>query len=341
MKKIIIIVLVCILPVFVFGQVSRKIANYFKRAETAIKSENYADAIDEYERIINLYPDNADAYLKLATTCEQLKNDEFYLRKAINAYKMYIKLVPSKEKEISEKIYQLEYTEENKSKDINIEPRYKLKRIVATVAINALLTNALPDDYSYYDYNYTYYDYYYRYDNYSFHEDCSKYSKGKGFAISTDLLFISKNSLNKQVKYGLSMSLELAVPSFDEQYECIEYREYYDAEYEFNINNSEHIRSGFAFQYMLGVSGISKISDKLWITCGIYPAGIIVGIVNVDKNKILGLTHSANLGIGLQLSRKCILNPNIKFSFCSTAIDTKLVMFQAGIALKFLNYKTY
>ena len=329
MKNIFLLIIICILPIFVFGQeVNKKIERHFKRAEQFIKSKDYEEAINEYEQVINLYPDYAEAYLRLAMTCEKLKNDEFYLRKSINTYKMYIKLVPAKEKEISDKIYQLEYTDNSENIENN-QPKYKLKRVITSIGINALWSR-IPD------YSYRYYDNYYSYGTSEGYDDYKiKCSNGKGFSINTDLLFLTKKNLKKKTKIGFSMSLDMTL-YFYKEYETYNYKHYdWDCkEYVQGTEYNNYSSIGFDIQYMLGISGISKIGNKAYITWGVNPAGIITGIPS-----LCGLAHSANFGIGLQVSKKCIINPNIRFSYCSVSILARPINFQAGINLKILGYK--
>jgi hypothetical protein len=116
MRKIIIFFIIIISSITVYSQETEQLFRHLKRAETAYKLENYKDAITEYENVIKIDPGYADAYYNLAVICEKLQTD-YYLQKAIEYYKKYMKLIPAEKDEITEKIYELEYHAEKKIQD--------------------------------------------------------------------------------------------------------------------------------------------------------------------------------------------------------------------------------
>ena len=116
MKKFTFSVIAIILSITIYAQESEQLNRHLKRAETAYKMENYKDAIAEYEMVIKLKPDYADAYYNLAVICEKLQTD-YYLQRAIEYYKTYMKLVPAEKKIINEKIIELEYYLEKKTEN--------------------------------------------------------------------------------------------------------------------------------------------------------------------------------------------------------------------------------
>ena len=98
------------LPMIVNGQdINEKISRHFTRAEVAYKMGKRKDAIKEYEQVMSLKPDNKDAYYNAAFISEQIVEEIDYLKLAIKYYQKYIELVPSERKDITKKIYELEY----------------------------------------------------------------------------------------------------------------------------------------------------------------------------------------------------------------------------------------
>lgn len=107
MKRLILSIITIILSLTIYAQ-SEEILRHIKYAETAYKLENYKDAIDEYETVIKLDPNYADAYYNSAVICEKMQTD-YYFKKAIEHYKKYIQLVPKEKNAINDKIFELEY----------------------------------------------------------------------------------------------------------------------------------------------------------------------------------------------------------------------------------------
>jgi len=115
MKKIALLILATVLSTIIYAQESTndQVIRHLKRAETAYEMQYYQDAIREYEAVIKLQPDYADAYYNLALICEQMQDDQ-YLQQAIAHYRTYIALVPAEKDAITKKIYELELRAEIK-----------------------------------------------------------------------------------------------------------------------------------------------------------------------------------------------------------------------------------
>ena len=132
--------------------------------------------------------------------------------------------------------------------------------------------------------------------------------------------------------------------------------------------------NGFAWniRYTLGVGGISKISDKMYLNWGIKPVGLhFLGygkytnysyilndygyynlIGNMDNTWGFGICGSLDFGLGIKTNKKLVINPYIR---CSYALDFREwryklyryyknisvfpITLQAGVSFSFLNYR--
>lgn len=109
MKKIILSVIVVIFSITIYAQKNEEFNRHLTYAETAFKMGNYKDAIEEYEEVVKLNPNYADAWYNLAIICSEKLHTIDYLKKAIEYYKKYAALVPAEKAVTEEKIFALEY----------------------------------------------------------------------------------------------------------------------------------------------------------------------------------------------------------------------------------------
>ncbi|MDX9882902.1 MAG: tetratricopeptide repeat protein [Prolixibacteraceae bacterium] len=94
-----------------------QIRRHLVRAETAIKLEQYQDAVNEYKAALLIDPRNANIYYNLATIQEKIGSSEALLG-AIENFKKYLLLVPNGEdcSKVKNKIYSLEFQLEKQMK---------------------------------------------------------------------------------------------------------------------------------------------------------------------------------------------------------------------------------
>jgi hypothetical protein len=90
------------------------------RAERAYETNNYTDALKEYEEVIKITPNDAEVWCNMAVICESMKTANS-LKLAIEYYTNYRDLASSEKKDmINTKIYEIEY-------DLEKEEEYKTK----------------------------------------------------------------------------------------------------------------------------------------------------------------------------------------------------------------------
>jgi len=162
-----------------------------------------------------------------------------------------------------------------------------------------------------------------------YYPDGGKY-KYQGVSLNTELLFISKRSLNKNTKFGFSMNLDVQL--LFEHWQGTVYYYGYDVD-------CWH-RGALGIRYVVGLSGVSKISNRMYVNWGVHPIGCHFWSVDYYYafNEIAGLAGSADLGIGWEVSKKCIIAPNIKFAYYYNFTEVFSMLFEPGISFKFFNY---
>jgi hypothetical protein len=119
MKTIIqILILISFFSYVAKGQ-NDQVRRLLVRAETAIKLEQYEDAVKEYEAALKIDPANANIYYNLAAIQEKIGTTEA-LSDAIRNYKKYLSLSPNDKdyNKIENKVYSLEFQVEKQNKAI-------------------------------------------------------------------------------------------------------------------------------------------------------------------------------------------------------------------------------